>query len=53
MKVNRKQIIEILDDSQFWQPDMIIERKDPFFWRLSKRWLNTKAKELMELFNKK
>ena len=52
MPQNKKEIenkiIEILDDCESWQPEMIIEEKEPFWWRLNKNWLKEKAKRIVK-----
>ena len=45
----QKQIIEILNDNEYYMPDIIIEEKEPFFWRLSPSWLKDKAERIVEL----
>jgi hypothetical protein len=32
----KNKIKNILNDTEFWQPKMIIEEKEPFYWRLNK-----------------
>jgi len=44
-----KQIEEILNDQELWQPDMIIERKNPFYWRISPSWIKEKTKQIVNL----
>jgi len=45
-----KKIEEILNnDQEAWQPDMIIERKEPFYWRISPRWIKEKTKQIVNL----
>jgi len=42
-------IKDILNDSEFWQPQMIIEEQDPFYWRLNPKWVEEKTKAIMNL----
>ena len=45
----RDRIIEILEDCEYYQPKMIIEEKEPFFWRINKSWLKDKAGQISKL----
>ena len=45
----QKQIIKILNDNEYYIPEMIIEEVEPFFWRLSSRWVKDKAERLLDL----
>ena len=45
----KKQIIKILNDNEYYIPEMIIEEVEPFFWRLSRRWLKDKAERIVDL----
>lgn len=47
-----KEIREIIEDTKYWQPDMIIERKEPFFWRMSRDWVDDKVKRIMRVIDK-
>ena len=45
----KKQIIKILNDNEYYIPEMIIEEVEPFFWRLSRRWVKDKAERIVNL----
>jgi len=45
----QKQIIKILNDNEYYIPEMIIEEVEPFFWRLSSRWVKDKAERIVDL----
>lgn len=45
-KIIKKGIKSILDDTEFWQLGMIIEEKEPFWWRFNPKWLEQKAQEI-------
>jgi hypothetical protein len=45
----KRQIIKILNDNEFYMPEMIIEEAEPFFWRLSPRWVKDKAERIVDL----
>ena len=52
-KILQKEIRKILQDTEnLLQPNDVIEEKDPFFWRISKKWAKEKATRIMELINK-
>ena len=48
MGIKEKKIVEILCNTEWLQPSMIIETKEPFFWRVSKKWAKQKAKEIIK-----
>lgn len=48
----KNEIIKILNDCEYWQPKMIIEEKEPFFWKINPDWLEDKSNRLSELFEK-
>ena len=48
----KNEIIKILNDCEYWQPKMIIEEKEPFFWEINPDWLEDKSNRLSELFEK-
>lgn len=44
MKSKIEQIIEdVINNNEFWQPKMIIEEKEPFFWRLNPDFVKEKS----------
>ena len=45
----KNKIKNILNDTEFWQPKMIIEEKEPFYWRLNPDWVEEKTKAIMKL----
>ncbi|NLD16969.1 MAG: hypothetical protein GX666_05215 [Tissierellia bacterium] len=45
----KNKIKNILNDTEFWQPQMIIEEKEPFYWRLNPDWVEEKTKAIMKL----
>ena len=49
MKNLKQQIKEILEDNEFYQPEMIIEEKEPFFWRLNSDWVNDKVEQILKI----
>jgi hypothetical protein len=48
----KNEIIKILNDCDYWQPKMIIAKKEPFFWEINPDWLEDKSNRLSELFEK-
>ena len=53
MKNLKEIIIDILEDNQYWQPKMIIEEGEPFFWRLSKDWIREKTQGIIKTLKDK
>jgi hypothetical protein len=47
----KNKIKNILNDTEFWQPKMIIEEKEPFYWRLNPDWVEEKTKAIMKLIS--
>jgi len=45
----QRQIIKILNDNEYYTPEMIIEEVKPFFWRMSRRWVKDKAERIVDL----
>jgi putative SOS response-associated peptidase YedK len=45
----QRQIVRILNDNEYYLPEMIIEEVEPFFWRLSPRWVKDKAEGILNL----
>ena len=45
----QRQIVKILNDNEYYLPEMIIEEVEPFFWRMSRRWVKDKAERIVDL----
>jgi hypothetical protein len=51
--MSEEKIIQIIKDSQeYWQPDMIIEKGEPFFWRINPQWIHEVAKKIATCLKK-
>lgn len=49
----KNKLKDILNDNEFYQPAMIIEEKEPFWWRLNPNWVEDKVKQIEKLYASK